>query len=68
MQLNNGELKVEITDNGKGIDQAMIVHPESLGILSMQERSRILGGKIAITGNTGKSTRVVLNVPVNRGS
>ncbi len=68
MQLNNGELKVEITDNGKGIDQAMIVHPESLGILSMQERSRILGGKIAITGNAGKGTRVVLNVPVNRGS
>jgi signal transduction histidine kinase len=67
LQLNGDELCVEIADNGKGIDQAMIVHPESLGILSMQERARILSGKIVFTSNTGKGTRVVLTVPIHNG-
>ena len=68
MQLNDGELRVEIADNGKGIDQAMIAHPESLGILSMQERARMLGGKIAITSNPGKGTCVVLSAPIHTGN
>lgn len=63
LQLHNGELRVEITDNGKGMDQAMLVHPESLGILSMQERARMLGGTISFTSTTGKGTSVVLHVP-----
>jgi len=68
MRLNDGELQVEIADNGKGIDQAMIVHPESLGIMSMQERARILGGKIAITSNPGKGTCIVLSAPLHNGN
>jgi two-component system, NarL family, sensor histidine kinase UhpB len=56
---------VEITDNGKGIEQAMLVHPESLGIMSMQERARILGGKIVITSDHGKGTCIVLTAPIN---
>jgi len=68
MQLNDGELRVEIVDNGKGIDQAMIVHPESLGILSMQERARMLGGKITITSNPGKGTCIILNAPIHGGN
>ena len=65
LQLNNGVLQVEITDNGKGIDQAMIVHPESLGILSMQERARMLGGKVMFTNNSGKGTCVTLTAPIH---
>jgi signal transduction histidine kinase len=67
-QLNGGELRVEISDNGKGMDQAMIVHPESLGILSMQERARMLGGNIVFTSNPGKGTSVVLSVQINHGN
>ena len=65
LHAGSGELQVEITDNGKGIDQAMIVHPESLGILSMQERARMLGGKIVFTSRPGNGTRVVLTAPVH---
>ena len=68
MRLNNGNLQVEIADNGKGIDQAMIVHPESLGIMSMQEHARILGGKIVITSNLGKGTCIILNAPIHNGN
>jgi len=68
MRLNNGELHVEITDNGKGIDQAMLVHPESLGIMSMQERARMLGGKVLFTSNPGNGTRVILTAPIHNGN
>ena len=68
MRLNNGELHVEITDNGKGIDQAMLVHPESLGIMSMQERARMLGGKVLFTSNPGNGTRVILTAPIHSGN
>jgi two-component system, NarL family, sensor histidine kinase UhpB len=67
LRLNNGELQVEIADNGKGIDQAMIAHPESLGILSMQERARMLGGNMVITSNPGKGTCIVLSVQIHSG-
>jgi signal transduction histidine kinase len=68
MQLNDGELQIEIADNGKGVDPAMLVHPESLGILSMQERARMLGGEVIITGNPGKGTRVILRAPLHSKS
>jgi len=68
MRLNNGDLQVEIADNGKGLDQAMIVHPESLGILSMQERARMLGGKLVITSERGKGTNIVLSAPIHNGN
>ena len=67
LRLNNGELQVEIADNGKGIDQAMIAHPESLGILSMQERARMLGGNMVITSSPGKGTCIVLTVQIHSG-
>ena len=67
LRMNNDELQVNITDNGKGIDQAMIAHPESLGILSMQERARMLGGNMVITSSPGKGTCIVLTVQIHSG-
>ena len=65
MQMKDGKLLVEIADNGKGMDEAMIAHPESLGILSMQERARILNGEISFSKNNGKGTRVALVTPLH---
>jgi signal transduction histidine kinase len=65
MQMKDSKLLVEIADNGKGIDEAMIAHPESLGILSMQERARILNGEISFSKNNGKGTRVTLLTPLH---
>jgi two-component system sensor histidine kinase UhpB len=64
MQLRDGALHVEISDNGKGFDEALLAHPESLGLLSMQERARIIGGKVSITGSPGKGTRISLDTPL----
>ena len=65
IKLQDGEIHAEVHDNGKGIDIALLTHPDSIGILSMQERARMLGGKIKISNDDGKGTRVTLCAPVN---
>jgi signal transduction histidine kinase len=64
MQLRNGLLHVEIIDNGKGFEKTLLDHPESLGLLSIRERARIIGGNAVIDGNPGKGTQVVLDTPL----
>jgi signal transduction histidine kinase len=64
MQLRNDLLHVEIIDNGKGFDKALLDHPESLGLLSIRERARMIGGNAAISGSPGKGTQVVLDTPL----
>jgi signal transduction histidine kinase len=36
--------------------------------MSMQERARMLGGKIVITSNPGKGTCIVLSAPIHNGN
>jgi two-component system sensor histidine kinase UhpB len=64
IEKHDSMLSVEISDNGKGIDEAKLAHPESLGLLSMHERARILGGEITFSKNHGKGTRVSLMAPL----
>ncbi|RPI04307.1 MAG: sensor histidine kinase, partial [Ignavibacteriae bacterium] len=68
LEMDNEELRVDISDNGKGIEQSQIAHPESLGILSMQERARMLGGQISIASTPGNGTSIVLRVQVHSGT
>jgi two-component system, NarL family, sensor histidine kinase UhpB len=64
LQLHNNLLHVEITDNGKGFDNALLDHPESIGLLSIRERARMIGGNAAISGNPGNGTRVTVDAPL----
>jgi len=64
LQLRNNMLHVEIIDNGKGFDKALLEHPESLGLLSLRERARMIGGNTVINGSPGKGTQVVLDTPL----
>jgi two-component system, NarL family, sensor histidine kinase UhpB len=66
LQLYNEILHVEIVDNGKGFDQALLHHPESLGLLSMNERARIIHGTVAINGSPGNGTRVLVDIPLQQ--
>jgi PAS domain S-box-containing protein len=56
-----GSLRVEIRDDGPGFDARK--RPSSLGMLSMQERARAVGGELAIHSSPGKGTSVVLVIP-----
>jgi PAS domain S-box-containing protein len=59
-----GNLVLEIEDNGKGIKTEQIRSPLSLGILGMRERVVGLRGTFSIRGAPGKGTKVKVEVPM----
>jgi signal transduction histidine kinase len=66
----DGRLTLQISDNGKGFDQALLdKQPVKAcrggnGLPSMRQRALELGGEFEITSNTGHGTTVRLNVPI----
>jgi len=55
---------LEVTDNGKGIDEIRASAHNSLGLLGMRERALLLGGEFSIRGSPGQGTAVTVRVPV----
>ncbi len=53
-----------VHDNGIGIKQEEINNKKSFGILGMQERALIFGGKLNIEGVEGQGTTVKVEIPV----
>jgi signal transduction histidine kinase len=60
-----GMLNVTVKDNGRGITRAELQSVESIGLLGMTERARVLGGKVSIAGIAGRGTTVTIHVPVD---
>ena len=63
-----GNLRLEVTDNGKGITARQISDPKSLGLLALRERIEFLKGEFSIDGGPEKGTTVVARIPVNSRS
>lgn len=59
----NGDLALEVHDNGKGFLPDPPAHAKSLGILGMQERALLLGGELNISGVPGEGTTVRVRIP-----
>jgi signal transduction histidine kinase len=57
-------LTLVIRDNGRGITKAELSSAESIGLLGMTERARLLGGRVTIAGSPGRGTAVTVNVPI----
>ena len=55
-----------VKDNGRGITKAQRLSVDSIGLLGMSERARLLGGRLSITGAPGRGTTVNVQVPVPR--
>lgn len=64
LKKEKGELSLEVMDNGRGISEAEIGNPRSLGLLGMKERAALLGGSISFEGRPREGTRVTLHVPL----
>ncbi|MFW6098135.1 MAG: sensor histidine kinase, partial [Chloroflexota bacterium] len=61
----NGALKVEIIDDGVGLDRSG-ADGEGLGLLSMRERAAELGGSCKIEPARGGGTRVFARLPLSQ--
>ena len=59
-------LTLTVRDNGRGITKKELSSVESIGLLGMTERARLLGGRVTITGVAGRGTTVTVHVPTPR--
>jgi len=60
------ELRLRVMDNGKGIDQKVLNGggcPGHFGLAGMQERAKVLGGKLAIFSRIDSGTEAELTIP-----
>ena len=54
---------MEIRDNGRGITDAQIAGPKTMGLLGMRERALALGGEVRITRAPRSGTRLLVILP-----
>lgn len=60
----DGNVTVEIIDNGKGAKEGDFFKKESYGILGMKERVEYLGGSLEIRSFPGEGTTVTVIIPL----
>jgi signal transduction histidine kinase len=58
----NGVARLRVTDNGVGFDPQS--HKRGLGLASIRERARLLGGNVRFQSEPGAGTEVTVEVPV----
>jgi len=64
LRMTRGTLALALRDEGGGFDLKSLRHNEGIGIRSMEERTRSLGGKFEIHSQFGKGTTLRAWVPV----
>ena len=61
-------LSIVVDDNGKGFDPAKVKHVKSgdggMGLTFMRERIKYIDGRLFLTSEEGRGTRVTLNIPL----
>ncbi|MEZ4794165.1 MAG: histidine kinase [Flavobacteriaceae bacterium] len=61
------EITATIQDNGKGFQNSEALRKNSLGIKTMHERIKILGGKLTLENTNGKGSLLNANIPLKNG-
>lgn len=59
----NGDLWLQVQDNGIGFVPAMVDQQQSFGLLGMQERARFIDAEFDINSTPGRGTTVIIRVP-----
>jgi signal transduction histidine kinase len=59
-------LQMEITDNGVGISEEQINSSKSLGLIGMNERASVFGGKLKISREASGGTTVRVYIPIGK--
>lgn len=66
IELTDGEgvLTLEVTDNGRGLNKAMLDKPKAFGLRGLQERAKTVDGWLDISNRGGIGTSIILSVPL----
>jgi PAS domain S-box-containing protein len=60
---NSGEILLTIRDKGKGFDSTRNRRTDGIGIQSMRERARMLGGMFEVRSKPGGGTEIAVTIP-----
>jgi PAS domain S-box-containing protein len=58
-----GEIVLVVHDDGKGFDQEKIKRKGRLGLVSMEERARLLKGSLSVASEPGRGTILEVRIP-----
>jgi len=61
------EVHLHVQDDGPGFSRDAIRQRKTLGLVSMEERARLVGGTLELTSLPGQGTTVKVAVPLRRG-
>lgn len=65
IEQKDGQLYMEISDNGIGFDTKNIgKQTGKYGLIGLQERVRLVGGKLLVESTPGKGTKLYITVPI----
>ncbi len=62
------QLRLRVLDNGKGIDQKILGgggRPGHFGLAGMQERAKLVGGKLTVISRLEAGTEAELTIPAS---
>ncbi len=65
LEKHDGELFLEVADDGRGITEKEINAPDAFGLLGIRERLYPFGGRVAFSGRPGRGTRVAIHLPLS---
>ncbi|HYH08767.1 MAG TPA: ATP-binding protein [Thermoanaerobaculia bacterium] len=65
MTIGNDAVRLEITDDGRGITASEAGQPGTHGLLGMRERALAFGGDLAVEPAAGGGTRLTVRLPLD---
>jgi len=66
LALDDEGISLTISDDGRGITEAELRSPTSLGLLGMRERAEFPGGSFNVTGRPGEGTVLTARFPLTK--
>jgi signal transduction histidine kinase len=64
LQMTGNKLEITVRDHGRGFDLGNLGSDPGIGVRSMEERARLLGGRFEIYSQPGDGTTVSASVPL----
>jgi PAS domain S-box-containing protein len=68
VKLENGEIRLSVSDNGNGFNPSARKAKEALGLISIDERVRAVKGEASVISAVGTGTRIEVHVPIGNHS
>jgi signal transduction histidine kinase len=65
MQQVDGEVFLEVRDDGRGITSDEVSSPASLGLIGIRERAAMIGGTADFEGSASRGTIVTVHIPAS---